>query len=208
MIDEKRFVKRWSIEGKEFGLLKKPWTISENNVRQSATEIDKADIKANLAPNLKAIGMQQLPVANGKGEVFIGGRRTIGWEINNEPSLLVEIRDIPDEDQMVASWGENYTKRDMRADQEGRLFKRMCEKFSLSHRELAKKLGNISKDTVNLKIRAYEDFYVDSGYPVPHDSLIDSPKVLNYGKAIELMPLEKEEKAKIPRGIVRQEFIL
>lgn len=197
MIDETKFSKRWTIGNKEFGLLKKPWKISENNVRETATEVERADIKANLAPNIKAIGMQQLPVVNGKGEVFIGGRRTVACEINGEPNLLVEIRDIPDVDQMIASWSENYTKRDMDAHQEGRIFKRMLEKFQLSERELAKRLGNVSKDTVNRKIRVFEDFYLSRGETVPHEKPNDSEKTFNYGKAIELLPLPKDTQTRL-----------
>jgi len=200
MIDEKRFSKRWTVGTKEFGYLKKPWTISTNNVRSSASKIDKADIKTNLAPNIKSIGLQQLPVVDGKGEVFIGGRRTVACEINGKENLLVEVRDIPDIDQMTASWGENYVKRDMRADQEGRLFERMGKKFGLSERELAKKLG-VGKDAINRKIRAYNEFFVSRNETVPHNSTNDSAKAFNFGKAIELLPLHSKQKDRMLKEI-------
>lgn len=201
MIDKNRFEKRWSIEGKEFGLLKKPWVISKNNVRDSSSEIEIADIRSNLSPSLKEIGMQQIPVANGAGEVFIGGRRTVGWELNGEVALLVEIRDIPDVDQMAGSWGENYTKRDMDADQEGRLFLRMQEKFKLSSRKLSEKLGNIAHNSITRKIKVYKCSAAEQLGSIPHDTHNDSVKKLNYGKVIELLSLDTANRTKLIKEI-------
>jgi len=142
MIENKRFKKVEKIGEKTFGWLKLPAIISKNNVRQTEMTLKSIEpLEQRLADNINEIGLQQLPVVNGKGEVFIGGRRIKACTINGEDHVLVEIRDISDLDQKLASYSENKQKQEMTADEEGRLFKAIIEEEGISQVELAKKLG-------------------------------------------------------------------
>lgn len=205
MIDNSRFVKRWTVDSKEFGLLKRPWKISENNIRKSETATALKDIELNLVPNIKEIGLQQIPVVNGKGEVFIGGRRAVAVEMLGEETLLVEIRDIPAEEQLIASWSENYVKKDMRADEEGEGFKRIKDLTGWSNVKLAKRLG-VHEATIRRKIGVYDEFKIRRGAEVPHDTAHDNPRNFNFGKAIELLPdwISEENKTKMYNEITQK----
>ena len=191
MVDKSRFEKIIEFEGKKFGYLKKPWKISENNVRDSRSKLEKLDIKKNLSPSLKEIGMQQSPVVNGKGEIFIGGRRTVGWEMNGEDKLLVEIRDISPLKQMIASKQENETKRDMSPVQEGRLYNRIKDSFGLKQKKIAE-MFSITESDVSQKIKTYENSVTELTGDIPYEKVGHVSKTLNYGKYLALLPLESK----------------
>lgn len=67
MIDRSKFLEVVEWKGKSFGRLKLPVTVSKNNIRQ---DFSIEEIKEVLAPSIKEFGLQQLPVANGQGEIF------------------------------------------------------------------------------------------------------------------------------------------
>jgi len=140
-----------TISGKKFGFVRvKDTKISPYNVRPEASPEEK-EIK-DLAKSIKELGLQQLPVCTSKGEVYIGGRRKIAMELNNEEWMLVEIRDLPPLEQMLASYSENFHRREPDYWNEGILFKKMMSLGNLSYRELAKKLG-LSKDYVAYRVK-------------------------------------------------------
>lgn len=136
--------------------------VSKYNVRPEITPEEKEEIKESLAKSIKELGLQQLPVCTSQGEVFIGGRRMLAFKELGEEWMLVEIREAEPFEQMIASYTENFHRKEPDWMNEGKLFKEMCETGQVSERELAKKLG-INDSSIQTKILAYEKLNDASG---------------------------------------------
>jgi len=145
-----------TVGNKTFAFVRvKDLKISKYNVRGEISPEEKEVIKVELAKSIKEFGLQQLPVVTPNGEVFIGGRRTVAFKELGEEWILVEIRDATPFEQLVASYTENFHRKNMNYIEEGKALKTMCELKGMSTYELAKELG-ISPYAIQQKIRVYE----------------------------------------------------
>lgn len=151
------------VGNKTFAYVKvKGLKISKYNVRPETTPEEKEEIKTELAKSIKELGLQQLPVITSEGEVFIGGRRSIAFKELGEEWMLAEIRDAAPFEQMIASYTENFHRKEPDFMNEGKLFEQMCKEGQVSAAELGKKLG-LSQETINHKISAYDKLHDLSG---------------------------------------------
>lgn len=152
-LDKNKFKDVVQVSNKTFGFLKlSEAKLSQNNIRPVISKEEAEVIRVTLLPSIEAIGMQQLPVSSTKGEIFIGGRRFKAYELKGEQWLLVEIRDVDDQEQMRASWAENRARREVQPMDEARHFKKMVDAKGISGRELAQELG-LSKDYVDERLK-------------------------------------------------------
>lgn len=189
MIDKSKFVEVWESKelGKIFGKLKTPVKISDSNMRQKYS-IEKIKI-SSLLESIKNIGLQQLPVANGKGEIFIGGRRCKAMETDGASHITVEVRDISDKEQKMASYSENETSEKPTSDEEGRQLLEIRRAFRISQRELARRLKE-PETYVRRRINVYKKIkpLLRQTDAIPYARDYPGSKVVTYGKALLLLP--------------------
>lgn len=156
MISVVEFRNKTQVGNKVFAWARvKDLKVSPYNVRPEVTEEEREEIRSSLAKSIKELGLQQIPVCTSNGEVYIGGRRLIAHDELGEEWMLVEIRDATPFEQMIASYTENFHRKEPNYLDEGRLFLQMCELGGISKRKLAKKLG-VSEGYVRDRIRIWE----------------------------------------------------
>ena len=150
------FRDRIKLGGKTFALIRvKDAKISKYNVRKEPDKLEREVIKETLAKSIKELGLQQMPVCTSEGEIFVGGRRYIAYDELQEEWMAVEVRDLLPVDQMMASWTENFHRKEPDYWNEGRLFKKMITLGGVSIRSLAERLG-VSEPYVRHRIKIHE----------------------------------------------------
>lgn len=175
------FKDRVKIDGTEYAMLKvSTASISKYNVRPTPTKEERTEIAEGLAQSIKEIGLKQLPVCTSKGEIYIGGRRYIAFDINQKDWMAVRIEDATPFEQLIASYSENDQRKNVTYQNEGKLFYNMLElgndEFRDETREkgswkkftqedLAKKLGKSQSD-IQRKIQVYKNLVITEIIPL------------------------------------------
>jgi ParB family chromosome partitioning protein len=160
-INENKFEEIKQIdEHTAFGKLKlSEAKVSQNNIRHDINKEEIEVIKVTLLPSIETLGLAQLPLSTPEGEIFAGSRRLVAYkEIegkNKKPFIPVIIKDVPEDIQMDLSWSENRARKEVEPLDEARHFKKRMEKFKISERELAKRLG-VSHDYIVFRMQILE----------------------------------------------------
>jgi len=141
--------------------------ISVYNVRPNPTQAEQKEIKFTLGKSIILQGLQQIPVSNPKGEIFIGGRRLTAFKEIGRKWIPVEIRDLTPYQEVIASNTENKHRRNPDYMKQGRSYslaialrnqdpvstKRTWKTFTAT--DLSRDLG-VSAEYVTQRIRIYK----------------------------------------------------
>jgi ParB/RepB/Spo0J family partition protein len=179
--------------------------IAKTNVRQTSLNIEETiDCKdQDLADSIEAVGQKQAVVCDPHGNVYIGGRRLRAAKIDKKDLIEVKVEDIPEDEQLLASYQENDTQKNLTPFERAKFYLKYMKKKGLGERELAEELHH-SYSRINDHIRVYETFGTDhSTVNILYDEQIEEGdnQALTFGKAVVLVPLEKETRDKLVKEI-------
>lgn len=183
--------------------------IAKTNVRQTdliiGEEIECKD--QDLADSLEAVGQKQPIVCDSNGNVFIGGRRLRAAKIAGKDLVEVKVEDIPEKDQLRASFEENWTQKSMSPFEVAKFFKVYMKEAGITSENEVAKLLKVSQQTVSQHLRVYETF---QGYQPLVNIIYDEQaeegddQALTFSKAAELVPLEKKTREALTKEVMNE----
>lgn len=97
-----------------------------------------------LAESIRSSGLLQ-PILvrpiNGRYEVVAGHRRLLAHKLLGEVAIKSIVREMTDEEVMVVRAVENDQREDLNPMERARVYLRLRERFNLSNRQIAQKMG-------------------------------------------------------------------
>lgn len=131
-----------------------PTSLIRPNTFQPRTEFDDEAL-ASLTASVRELGVLQPVLVRAAGEQFelIAGERR--WRAAQQAGLATIpaiIREVTDTDSLEQALVENLQRQDLTALEEAAAFAQLAEEFSLSHDDIARRVGK-SRSTVANTIR-------------------------------------------------------
>jgi ParB family transcriptional regulator, chromosome partitioning protein len=173
---------------------------------------------AELAMSIREVGIENPIVAvkrNGHFEVVAGARRLAAAELAGEDTVPLIVRELTEEQRLLAMAIENLQREDLSPLEEARAYQRLLDTLKISQRDLAPRVGktqsHISKRVSLLALPRDVQGQVDSGGITIPDALelaklADHPEhlkrvlkrpgytPLDHAINLELRKLETEQK--------------
>lgn len=122
---------------------------------QPRKNFDKAKLK-ELAESISQHDVLQpilvAPLDNGYFEIVHGERRYLASKMAGKSKIPARIRKISEKEKMEIQLIENLQREDLNPIEEAETFRRLIEKFSYTHEQLAKKMSK-SREYITNKIR-------------------------------------------------------
>jgi ParB family chromosome partitioning protein len=123
----------------------------EPNPEQPRSLIDPVRL-AELAASIRESGVVQPILVRRKGtkyEIVAGERRWRAAQLAGLTTLPVNVREVPDDRLLEIALVENIQRQDLSALEEAHAYQRLLETLSLSHEELARKVGRDRSTVAN-----------------------------------------------------------
>lgn len=124
-----------------------------NNPDQPRQVFKDAELE-ELSQSIKALGLIQpvlvRPTGDGHYEIVAGERRWRAAQRAGLDRIPVIVRELSDRDVLEQAIVENVQRENLNPIEEARAYQRLCDEFSLSHKEVAERVGKDRTTVSNL----------------------------------------------------------